>query len=193
MQRPIWYTLCISLLVLCHAPCPFNRPVLSVTLGCQIIRSPAEFETKVTVGSTTAYKAAKKYEQNATLWQLAAAAVKTIDPVFAERFTGLAITQGFKGSPHIDTTNVGPFYGLSFGDFADGTGGVRVEMDPMTVAEVNTKNRMGKVDGRYPHWVGPYSKDCERFSLIFYQTEGTVTPKGPAVFGSIIDHPPHDQ
>ena len=62
----------------------------------------------------------------------------------------------FQGSPHIDTTNVGPFYGLAFGDFADGTGGIRVELDPMTVCEVNTKGRLGKVDGRYPHWVAEY-------------------------------------
>eukprot|EP00277_Geminigera_cryophila_P036293 CAMPEP_0173090492 /NCGR_PEP_ID=MMETSP1102-20130122/26948_1 /TAXON_ID=49646 /ORGANISM="Geminigera sp., Strain Caron Lab Isolate" /LENGTH=32 /DNA_ID= /DNA_START= /DNA_END= /DNA_ORIENTATION= len=29
----------------------------------------------------------------------------------------------------------------------------------MTVAQVNTKNRLGKVDGRYPHWVAPYDHD----------------------------------
>ena len=79
----------------------------------------------------------------------------------------------------------------------------------MTVAEVNTKNRLAKVDpypnpncnhepdsnrltkvdGRYPHWVAPYAEGCERFSLIFYQTEGTVAPQGPAVFGQIRTEP----
>ena len=34
--------------------------------------------------------------------------------------------KGFRGSPHIDTTNTGPFYGLSIGDFIDGTGGIQV-------------------------------------------------------------------
>ena len=32
--------------------------------------------------------------------------------------------------------NVGPFYGLSMGDFADGQGGIRVECSPRIVAEV---------------------------------------------------------
>ena len=37
-----------------------------------------------------------------------------VDPAFAERFTALAVTHKFVGSPHIDTlNNVGPFYGLS--------------------------------------------------------------------------------
>jgi len=30
------------------------------------------------------------------------------------------VTRGFKGSPHIDKTNIGPFYGLAMGDFEDG-------------------------------------------------------------------------
>ena len=53
--------------------------------------------------------------------------------------------------------------------------------------QVNTKDRFGKVDGRFPHWVAPYDEACERFSLIFYQTEGEVTPKGPAVFGEMVE------
>merc|ERR1712194_795069 len=130
--------------------------------------------------------AKKKYEQNERLWQLAAAAMASVDPEFATNFTGLAVTQGFKGSPHIDTTNTGPFYGLSLGNFADGTGGIQVEYDAMTVAQVNTKNRLGKVDGRCPHWVAPYDEQCERFSLIYYLTEGSLIPQTTAVFGEIV-------
>ena len=33
----------------------------------------------------------------------------TVDQEFANVFTGLAVTKGFVGSPHIDTTNIGPF------------------------------------------------------------------------------------
>eukprot|EP00927_Polykrikos_kofoidii_P039197 TRINITY_DN33629_c0_g1_i1.p1 TRINITY_DN33629_c0_g1~~TRINITY_DN33629_c0_g1_i1.p1 ORF type:complete len:519 (+),score=25.52 TRINITY_DN33629_c0_g1_i1:39-1595(+) len=153
-----------------------------------IIRSPVEFEQKLRMGSSKAAGARKKYEQNTTLWQCARAAMATVDPEFAATFTGLAVTQGFRGSPHIDTTNLGPFYGLSFGDFADGTGGIRVELDPMTVAEVNTKNRLCKIDGRFPHWVAPYDESCERFSLIYYQTEGKTTPQTSAVFGTIQEN-----
>ena len=47
------------------------------------------------------------------LFDLAVEAMAEIDPTFAERFTALAVTKNFVGSPHIDTLNVGPFYGLS--------------------------------------------------------------------------------
>jgi hypothetical protein len=51
-----------------------------------------------------------KYEK---LFDLAVDTLAEVDPVFAERFTALAVTHNFVGSPHIDTLNVGPFYGLS--------------------------------------------------------------------------------
>ena len=96
----------------------------------------------------------------------------------------MAVTHGFSGSPHIDKQNIGPFYGLSLGSHAPGTGGVCVEAGPRVVAHVDTHNRLGKVDGRYPHWVAPWdSENTERFSLIYYQTEGEPTPAGCAVPG----------
>jgi hypothetical protein len=162
-----------------------ERPMIKAE-KYMIIRSPPEFEAKIQGGSSKALRAEKKYVENQKLWKAAAAAMATVDPDFAVQFTGLAVTQGFRGSPHIDTTNIGPFYGLSLGDFADGEGGVQVEYDSMTVAEVNTKNRLGKVDGRFPHWVAPYDESCERFSLIYYVTEGAVTPKTVAAFGAVL-------
>jgi hypothetical protein len=47
------------------------------------------------------------------LFDLAVETLSEIDPSFAERFTALAVTKNFSGSPHIDTLNVGPFYGMS--------------------------------------------------------------------------------
>ena len=116
------------------------------------------------------------------LWDLAHSAMAQVDADFASRFTALAVTHGFRGSPHIDKQNVGPFYGLALGDFEDGTGGICVECSARVVAQVNTRNRLGKVDGRYPHWVAPYDTARERFSLIYYQTAGEVLPVGPAIF-----------
>jgi hypothetical protein len=55
----------------------------------------------------------------------------------------------------------------------------------LLTATVNTKNRLGKVDGRYPHWVAPYDLNKERYSLIYYQTAGTMEPVGPAVFEEV--------
>eukprot|EP00415_Alexandrium_ostenfeldii_P002510 UN2510 len=88
------------------------------------------------------------------------------------------MTKHFVGSPHVDTENVGPFYGLALGDFEGG--GICVESSPFEVAEVDTRNKFGKVDGRFPHWVSPYTG--ERYSLIYYQTSGPPVPKTTAVF-----------
>ena len=62
-----------------------------------------------------------------------------------------------------------------------------MESDPRVVVEVNTKGRLGRVDGRYPHWVAPWSaigdgeEVLDRYSLIYYTTEGVVVVKGKAV------------
>lgn len=164
-----------------------ERPMIKAN-KYMILRSPTEAEQKmIELGSRRAHSAIRKYQQNLTLWGAAKEAIASVDEEFANQFTGLAVTKGFVGSPHIDTTNIGPFYGLSVGDFEDGTGGVRVELDPLTVCEVNTKNRLGRIDGRFPHFVGPYDESKTRYSLIFYLTEGEVQPKTKAVFGEIIE------
>ena len=127
--------------------------------------------------------ALRKFERHRRLWDLALVALGEVDPAFATEMTALAVTHNFVGSPHIDKQNTGPFYGLSLGDFPRGTGGVRVECSARVVCEVDTKGRLGKVDGRYPHWVGPYDAEgCERWSLIFYRTSGVADVVGPAVF-----------
>lgn len=151
-----------------------------------ILRSPMEFDQQQQQNdSNTARKAAKKLEQYASLWKLAQSAMESVDPDFAATFSALAVTYGFTGSPHIDKQNTGPFYGLSLGDFPDGTGGVCVEVDSHTVAHVNTKNRLGKIDGRYPHWVAEYEN--ERYSLIFYSTFQQYERPGPAFFGQVVE------
>ena len=149
----------------------------------------------------------------------------------------------FEGSPHIDTENVAPFYGLSLGDFTGGA--ICVESGlarsnapswrwqtgpptargaltltrgsllrsraeprplgprsaapeplrganhsaqlaafdhaggPLEVTSVDTRGRLGKIDGRYPHWVAPHVG--ERYSVIYYVSNGPVVPQGPAV------------
>ena len=104
-------------------------------------------------GSRKALLAQQKWEQHQVLWDLAKRAMKMVDEDFSEKFTALAVTHGFSGSPHIDKQNIGPFYGMSLGNFKDGEGGICVEYDPKRIVQVNTKGRLGKVDGRFPHWV----------------------------------------
>jgi hypothetical protein len=77
-----------------------------------------------------------------------------VDPSFAERYTAIAVTKQFEGSPHIDTENIAPFYGLALGDFTGGA--ICVETCSHEVAHVDTRRRLGKIDGRFPHWVAPH-------------------------------------
>jgi hypothetical protein len=123
------------------------------------------------------------------------------DPAF--HYSAVAVTKNFRGSPHIDTHDVTFQYACSFGRWARG-GELCIEdsADPLRLVHtVNTKGRMVRVDGRYPHWVrsfdrrgrpatashqicGAASSDGEpsdaradsaasedRFSLIFYSTD----------------------
>ena len=41
---------------------------------------------------------------------------------------------------------------------------------------------LGKVDGRFPHWVAPWTGD--RFSLIYYRTDAAYTQPTTAVFAA---------
>jgi hypothetical protein len=107
-----------------------------------------------------------------------------VDEEYALQYTALAVTLNFVGSPHIDTQNIGPFYGMALGDFSPGGGALCVEYDPFTVAHVDTRARLGKVDGRYPHWVAPYTGN--RYSLIFYNTEGVVVPQRQACYSELV-------
>ena len=68
------------------------------------------------------------------------------------------------------------------GDFPDGQGGICVETSARVVAVMNTKNRLGRVDGRYVHWVDSYDRGCDRYSLIYYETGNDYITPGPAVF-----------
>ena len=144
-----------------------------------VLRAPEHYEF---ADSAKARLAAAKLAENSQLWELARRAMLAVDAAYADIFTAVAFTRSFVGSPHIDKQNTGPFYGLSLGDFPAGQGGVRVECSARTVCEVDTRRRLGKIDGRYPHWVAPYEDGAERYSVIYYQTNGGFAAPGPAIF-----------
>jgi hypothetical protein len=160
-----------------------ERPSISAE-NYMILCSPTMFNST----SQKAAKAACKLKKHEVLWNLAFEAINSVDEVFASQYTAVAITHNFSGSPHIDKQNTGPFYGFAVGDFEDSTGSIMVECSARVIAKVNTKNRMGKVDGRYPHWVGPYDKKLDRYSLIYYKTVGEEEAIGPAVFSVPSDN-----
>jgi len=166
-------------------PAERERPTIRAQ-HYMILRSPAEFTDNTT---RKAVKAAHKLERYMNLWTLARRAIEEVDADFASRYTAVAFTNNFEGSPHIDTQNIGPFYGMALGDFSEGGGALCVECSAHEVAHVDTRNRLGKVDGRYPHWVAPYTGD--RYSVIFYQTMGEPAVRTTAVFSGepLVDDP----
>ena len=89
-----------------------------------ILTSPKAFSTGENGGngsgksvSAKARVAAAKLAKYADMWEMARRALVEVDPAFAAVYTAVAFTKNFVGSPHIDTQNTGPFYGLALGDF----------------------------------------------------------------------------
>jgi len=158
---------------------PSNRERPSIHAQSYMILNSPDFRPTST---KRAIATAGKLSRNRNLWDLAMKAVRTVDPGFADRCTELAVTFGFQGSPHIDRQNTGPFYGLALGNYPVGQGGLCVECSARVLAVMNTRNRLGKVDGRHVHWVEPYDSNSERFSLIYYVTGGDYVKPGPAIF-----------
>lgn len=89
------------------------------------------------------------------------------DPAFG--CNKIAVTRGFQGSPHIDSSDACPQYCCSLGNFDYG-GELCIEgMSPGEVYIVDTHDRMAKVDGRRVHWVRGHSGGT-RYSVIFFAT-----------------------
>jgi hypothetical protein len=132
--------------------------------------------------SVAARRAAAKLASYKEMWDTAICVLCSVDESFAGRVTAIAFTKNFVGSPHIDTQNTGPFYGLALGDFVSPGGALCVEQSARVVAYVDTRHRLGMVDGRFPHWVAPY--EGNRYSVIFYQTRGDEVPRTTATFGT---------
>ena len=117
-----------------------------------------------------------KREQHGALWDAVVALVGHLDPGFA--WTGVALSNGFRGSPHVDTYDLSYQWAVSLGDFEGGE--LCIESAPDEVGVVDTRRKPAKVDGRYIHWVAPWSGE-ERYSVIIYKTAGEPSPMGPAV------------
>ena len=96
-------------------------PRYSSSTSCTSLSNISNESTKGRAHHSEASRlAASKLRRHARLWNLAHEIVAGIDPPFARQYTAIALTKQFEGSPHIDTENVAPFYGLSLGDFTGG-------------------------------------------------------------------------
>ncbi|OEU19548.1 hypothetical protein FRACYDRAFT_182016 [Fragilariopsis cylindrus CCMP1102] len=141
--------------------------------------------------SRRAIRKAKKQDRYRNIWDLAINILSDIDPNYADKHcTEIAVTYGFKGSPHIDKQNCGPFYGLCMGTFGNGNGsgggggGIIVESSARTCININTHNKLAKIDGRTDMDAAAAAglPEVERYSLIYYETGNNFMKPGPAVF-----------
>ena len=74
----------------------------------------ADTKTKFTNANTNEANSKAKREADTLkrfngIWTKAVEAIESIDKVFAQQFTALAVTKKIRGSPHIDTLNVATF------------------------------------------------------------------------------------
>ena len=126
--------------------------------------------------TASARRRRKKRERHSALWLAVSNWMSLVDPTFA--YTGVALTKAFRGSPHVDTYDIDYQWAISLGDFEGGE--LCVESAPDEVSIVNTRRCAAKVDGRFPHFVAPWTG--ERFSIIVFRTRGEPSPRGPAVY-----------
>lgn len=103
------------------------------------------------------------------LWNLCRDLIQSVAP--DARYTALAITQAFVGSPHVDAHDTTFQHVVAVGDFTGGH--LCADEDgcddgPRVVTKINVHNRLGRLDGRRVHWVDGWKG--ERFSVVYYST-----------------------
>lgn len=86
-------------------------------------------------------------------------------------WTHVAVTKNFQGSPHRDEQDATWQRVISLGDFVGGELCVEGPLEgrdaPLRrLYVVSTRNRLTRVDGRFPHFVR--QREGDRFSLVYY-------------------------
>ena len=82
------------------------------------------------------------------------------------KYTALAITKNFRGSPHTDFHDTTYQHVIALGTFLGGR--LCVESDEDEVVSIDIQNRLGRMDGRRVHWVTGFQG--ERYSIVYYST-----------------------
>eukprot|EP00966_Prymnesium_polylepis_P179251 4149718-Prymnesium_polylepis.1 len=92
-----------------------------------------------------------------------------------------------RGSPHIDARDTSYQFALGLGAYEGGELTVEEEGGD-SIAVVETRGAIARVDGRHVHWVRTH-RGGVRFSLIFYDTAGRAPlPRGAAVDAAWVPH-----
>ena len=134
----------------------------------------------------------KRLDMYRELWDAATECLREVDSFFASTYSDLAVTKNFIGSPHVDKNDLDAQWAVSLGGYGERSGGgggggggeqsggeLCVEEAPGKVVALNTFRRLAKMDGRFVHWVNGY--EGERYSLVFYRTEGEKKSREKAV------------
>ena len=137
----------------------------------------------------------KRLDMYRELWDAATECLREVDSFFASTYSDLAVTKNFMGSPHVDKNDLDAQWAVSLGGYGERSGGgggaggggggeqsggeLCVEEAPGKVVAINTFRRLAKMDGRFVHWVNGY--EGERYSLVFYRTEGEKKSRETAV------------
>ena len=106
-------------------------------------------------------------EEHNQVWDLCRDLIHSVIPDAI--YNALAITRGFRGSPHVDLHDKTFQHVIAFGDFEGGQ--LCCELDELgteTVA-IDVNSRFGRIDGRSVHWVNGWSG--ERYSVVYYSTD----------------------
>jgi hypothetical protein len=146
------------------------------------LRHPADVDARLGKGSREARRATDAFKKRASLWSAVVDALKATDATFASRVTAMEITMNRRSSPRVDKQCIGPHYVMACGTFEANTGGVFVECDARVVAEVDVRNAVARVDGRFPCWTANYGADGRRFEVACYRTVGEPVAITTAVF-----------
>lgn len=131
------------------------------------------------------------YRRNKRLWETCVDLLKEMGVNFQP--SSIAISKNFKGSPHTDAKDVTFQYAASLGSGYDSQRGGQLCVESKTgerVFEVDTYNKLAKIDGRFVHWVKEYEEfeegQGERYSCIFFSVdEAQRTEVGPEVFNAL--------
>jgi hypothetical protein len=113
--------------------------------------------------------AAATADGRAELWAMCA---ELLAPVCSDaRYNALALTKGFRGSPHVDKHDTTYQHVVALGDFTGGLLYTEADADGRQTVAMDVHGKVGRIDGRGIHWVSGWSG--ERYSVVYFSTDPT--------------------
>lgn len=105
-------------------------------------------------------------EEYDTVWNLCHELIHSVIPDAV--YNTLAITRGFRGSPHVNLHDKTYQHVIALGDFTGGHLCTEANDNGEETVAIDVHNRFGRIDGRSVHWVDAWRG--ERYSIVYYST-----------------------